>query len=176
MAFRLTFRWPVTGLPEKCLNRSTRLRTCSPRPGLNLVGFVLSAAGTDSHGSSVESLCVAGCLCNEQSLCRSYFPLKCVAYGNRPALEIQNLVGGLLQNFVKPYSKGVIFRSSTGWQTAQSSHLALAMRTIVGTPAGEDDAPNRRSANQAGLPGAHINMVLELEEARLAVGIDVIGD
>jgi hypothetical protein len=41
-------------------------------------------------------------------------------------------------------------------------------------PAGQEHAPNRSAAYQAGLPGAHIDAMLELEEAFLTGRIHII--
>lgn len=52
----------------------------------------------------------------------------------------------------------------------------LAVGTIMGASASEEDAENGGSADQAGLAGAHINAVFELEEAADAIGVYIIGD
>ena len=54
--------------------------------------------------------------------------------------------------------------------------LALASRTVVGAAAGHHDATDGRSADQAGLSGAHIHEVPELKKTALAGSIHVIGD
>ena len=46
----------------------------------------------------------------------------------------------------------------------------------MGAATCNDDAADGRSTDQAGLPGAHIDVVAELEKAAFARGIDVIGD
>ena len=50
------------------------------------------------------------------------------------------------------------------------------MGAEVGAAAGEGDAADRGGADEAGLAGAPVDAVLELEEAAGAFGIDVVGD
>jgi len=54
--------------------------------------------------------------------------------------------------------------------------LVLAARAVMGSAAGEQDAADGRAAAAAGLAGALIDAVLDLEEAAIAVGVDVVGD
>ena len=46
----------------------------------------------------------------------------------------------------------------------------------MGSASGYDDAADGRFADQAGLPGAHVDVVAELEEAAFSCGVDIIGD
>jgi hypothetical protein len=46
----------------------------------------------------------------------------------------------------------------------------------VGSAPAYDDAADGRFADQAGLPGSHVDVVAKLEEAALACGVDIIGD
>ena len=46
----------------------------------------------------------------------------------------------------------------------------------MGSPAGDDDAADRGSADQAGLTGSHIDLVLDLKKAPHSIRIHVIGD
>ena len=50
------------------------------------------------------------------------------------------------------------------------------MRAEVGAAAGEGDAADGGGADEAGLAGAPVDLVPELEEAAGALGIDVVGD
>jgi len=50
------------------------------------------------------------------------------------------------------------------------------VRAVVGASPGEEDAADGGSADEAGLAGAQVDAMLELEEAGNAVGVDVIGD
>src|SRR5581483_9833990 len=52
----------------------------------------------------------------------------------------------------------------------------LAVRAVVATPAGDNQAFYGRATDQAGLAFAAIDAVLELEEAGLAFGVHVIGN
>ena len=52
----------------------------------------------------------------------------------------------------------------------------LAVGTIVGSAAGQDDALNGGLAAPAGLTRPLVDTVLHLEKAALAVGADVVGD
>ena len=52
--------------------------------------------------------------------------------------------------------------------------LLLALRTIMRSPAADHDLLDRRFAGQAGLAFAAIGAVLDLEEAGLAVSINVV--
>jgi len=52
--------------------------------------------------------------------------------------------------------------------------LLLAVRAVVCTASGEEHAADGRSTNQAGLAGAHIDPVFELEEASDAIGVDIV--
>jgi hypothetical protein len=54
--------------------------------------------------------------------------------------------------------------------------LFLAVGAEVGAAAGEGDALDGGSADEAGLAGALVDLVAELEEAADAVGVDVVGD
>jgi len=82
-----------TGLPENTLCLSFGIG--SFRPGLNLVGLLLSSAGTDfawlffSGGEPVRRWL----LIDKQSLCRSNFLLESLTYKFAEAIEIQNLEG-----------------------------------------------------------------------------------
>ncbi len=51
----------------------------------------------------------------------------------------------------------------------------LAGWAVVGAASAEDDSSDGGTAYQAGLAGAEIDFVFELEEAAGAVGIDIIG-
>src|SRR5271156_6549185 len=57
------------------------------------------------------------------------------------------------------------------WKPCPGNHsgihrnLALAVGTIVGSPASDQEAADGGAADQAGFPGAQINPMLELEEA-----------
>ena len=53
-------------------------------------------------------------------------------------------------------------------------NLVLAAGAIVRSPAGHEDAVDRCAADQAGLPGAEINPMLELEEAFHTGGVDIV--
>jgi hypothetical protein len=57
-----------------------------------------------------------------------------------------------------------------------AEHLALAVEAIMRAPAGQEDAPDGRTANQARLSGAEIHSMLELEEASYARGIHIVRD
>jgi len=46
----------------------------------------------------------------------------------------------------------------------------------VGAPSGQEGAANRGSADETGLAGAHVDAVLELEEAGYPVGVDIVGN
>jgi hypothetical protein len=59
------------------------------------------------------------------------------------------------------------------WGLGQN--LALAVEAIVRAAASQNHASNRCSAHQAWLPGAEIDPMLELEEARHTGGIHVVG-
>jgi len=50
----------------------------------------------------------------------------------------------------------------------------LTLRTVVTTPAGNNDPLNGRLANQAGLAFPSIDTMLELKETFIAVGVNVI--
>jgi len=52
----------------------------------------------------------------------------------------------------------------------------LTPRAEVGAAASEGDAADGRGADEAGLAGAPVDAVLELEEAARTIGIDVVGD
>jgi hypothetical protein len=52
----------------------------------------------------------------------------------------------------------------------------LAFWAEVGAAAGDGDFLDGRFADEAGLAGAPVDLVLELEEAAHAVGVDVVGD
>ena len=51
----------------------------------------------------------------------------------------------------------------------------LAVRTVMGTAPSNRDPLDRRLAGAAGLTGALVYVVLQLEEAAHAVRIDVVG-
>ncbi len=53
---------------------------------------------------------------------------------------------------------------------------ALALGAVVGSAASQHHAPDGRLAAAAGLAGALVDAVLELKEAPLAIGVDIIGD
>ena len=46
----------------------------------------------------------------------------------------------------------------------------------MGAASSNNDLPDWRAADQAGLTGTHVYMMLQLEEAADAVGVDIIGD
>ena len=46
----------------------------------------------------------------------------------------------------------------------------------MGAPSGQEGAANRGSADETGLAGAHVDAVLELEEAGYPVGVDIVGN
>ncbi len=61
------------------------------------------------------------------------------------------------------------------WWRIKSS-IPLALRTVVRPTLAHHDPADRRSAGRARLAGASVNLVLLLEAAFLAVGVDVIGN
>ena len=54
--------------------------------------------------------------------------------------------------------------------------LLLAFGAVVGAAAADHDAFDGRTADAAGLAGARVDVVTELEEAGDSVGIHIIGD
>jgi hypothetical protein len=69
------------------------------------------------------------------------------------------------------------FRSVEALRTpCRQTGSPLADGAVVGSASAYDDAADRRFADQAGLPGPHVDVVAELEEAALACGVDVVGD
>jgi hypothetical protein len=50
------------------------------------------------------------------------------------------------------------------------------MGAVVGAAAGDRDAPDRGFAGEAGLAGALVDAVLELEKAAYTFGVDIIGN
>lgn len=56
------------------------------------------------------------------------------------------------------------------------ARLFLTSGAEVGAAAADGDLFNRCFADQAGLTGALVDLVLELEEPANAVGVDVVGD
>lgn len=54
--------------------------------------------------------------------------------------------------------------------------LALADGAEVGAAASDEEALDGGAAGEAGLAGAEVDAVLELEEAADAIGVDVVGD
>ena len=55
-------------------------------------------------------------------------------------------------------------------------NLSLAGGAVVGAAASDDDALDGGGADAAGLAGAGVDVVVELEEAGYSVGVDVVGD
>jgi len=56
------------------------------------------------------------------------------------------------------------------------TRLSLASGAEVGATPANHNTFDRRSADEAGLAGAHVDAVFQLEEAADAVGVDVVGD
>ena len=52
----------------------------------------------------------------------------------------------------------------------------LAVGAEMRTSAGHQDSSNRRIASAAGLPGAQVDTMLQLEEAANPIGIDIVGN
>ena len=52
----------------------------------------------------------------------------------------------------------------------------LTNRAVMRAAPGDDHSANRGFADQAWLPGTHVDEVAKLKEAALTCGIDIIGD
>jgi hypothetical protein len=72
---------------------------------------------------------------------------------------------------------GHLFASATILRrTASLLDLLLAVRAEVGASASDDDALDGGFAGSAGLAGARVDVVVELEESCGAFGVYVVGD
>ena len=72
-------------------------------------------------------------------------------------------ISGILQDELRVFVATGRSRTLAG-QTGSP----LADGAVVGSASRYDDAADGRSADQAGLPGAHVDVVAKLEEAALA--------
>jgi hypothetical protein len=136
-----------------------RLGLREVRSGLRLVPVEPGLCSPDLRRrtrSSRRATCVAGCLSN--SSLRAVYHVTCY--------QIVSLLPNLaVSGLWKPCGHN---------DSGIHRNLALAVRTIVRSPAGQDHAPNRSPTHQAGLSGAHVDTMLELEEAFDTVRVHII--